>query len=215
MHSFASTSYVLPTNINRLTLTGVANISGTGNASTDSLFGGAGNDTLIAGSGVATLVGGLGNTTFVVNSTSDVVRDTSTTASNSIQSSVNFTLATNVNTLVLTGITGLLGTANSANDTLVSNTAVDTLIGGAGNETFVVNNALDVVQDTSTSANNTAQASVNYALPTHINTLILTGTAALQGTRTLVPIRSSPTLASTPSSAVLATIPSWSTTVLT
>jgi len=179
---FASVTYVLPTNVNKLTLTGVANISGTGNASADSLFGGAGNDTLIAGSGVATLVGGLGNTTFVVNSTADVVTDTSASANNVIQSSVNFTLATNVNTLVLTGTTGLVGTANSANDTLVSNTALDTLIGGADNETFVVNNTLDVVQDTSTAASNTAQASVNYALATNVNTLILTGTGALKGT---------------------------------
>jgi Ca2+-binding RTX toxin-like protein len=179
---FTSTSYVLPTNVNTLKLTGVANISGTGNASADTLTGGAGNDTLIAGSGLATLIGGLGNTTFVVNSANDVVTETSTATSNSIQSSVNFTLVTNVNSLILTGTAALVGTANSANDTLISNSGVDTLVGGNGNETFLVNNSGDVLQDTSTTATNVALASVNYSLAANVNTLVLTGTAALVGT---------------------------------
>jgi Ca2+-binding RTX toxin-like protein len=179
---FSSVSYVLPTNVNKLTLTGVANISGTGNAAADTLLGGAGNDTLIAGAGVATLIGGLGNTTFVVNSTSDVVQDTSSAKNNTIQSSVNYSLIANVNNLLLTGTAALTGTANSGNDTLSSNLSVDTLVGGAGNDTFVINNVGDIVQDTSTSASNTAQSSVNYALTSNVNTLLLTGTAALKGT---------------------------------
>jgi Ca2+-binding RTX toxin-like protein len=179
---FSSTNFVLPTNVNRLTLTGVANIEGTGNASADTLTGGAGNDTLVAGTGVATLVAGMGNTTFVVNSASDVVRDSFTATSNSIQSSVSYTLVTNVNSLILTGTAALVGTANSANDTLVSNTGVDTLVGGGGSETFIIGNSADVVQDTSTTAANVARASVSYSLATNVNTLILTGSAALVGT---------------------------------
>jgi Ca2+-binding RTX toxin-like protein len=179
---FSSATFVLPTNVNQLTLTGVANISGTGNGAADTLKGGAGNDTLIAGSGLATLIGGLGNTTFVVNSTSDVVQDASSAFSDTIQSSATYSLVANVNNLVLTGTSALSGTANAGNDTLTSNTGVDTLVGGAGNDTFVINNTSDVVQDTATSATNTAQSSVNYALAANVNTLVLTGTAALQGT---------------------------------
>jgi len=179
---FSSTDFVLPTNVNELTLTGVANITGTGNAAADTLTGGAGNDTLIAGAGAATLIGGLGNTTFVINSANDVVQDSSTTTNNSIQSSVNATLVANVNSLLLTGTAALIGTANGGNDTLASNAAVDTLVGGSGNEIFVINNSADVVQDTSTTAANTALSSVNYTLVANVNTLVLTGTAALQGT---------------------------------
>ena len=179
---YSSVSYVLPTNVNKLTLTGVANISGTGNGAVNTLIGGAGNDTLTAGVGVATLIGGLGNTTFVVNNSGDVVQDTFGSRSNTIQSSVSYTLVSNVNTLVLTGTTALLGSANSANDTLTSNTGIDTLVGGSGNDLFVINNVGDIVQDTSTTATNMAQSSVNYALAANVNTLVLAGTAALQGT---------------------------------
>jgi trimeric autotransporter adhesin len=178
---FSSATFVLPTNVNILSLTGIANITGTGNAAADTLTAGAGQDTLIAGSGVATLVGGIGNDTFVVDSASDVVEDTTTAASNTVQSNINFVLPTNVNTLVLTGSGALEGTANGGNDTLSSNTGVDTLVGGGGNDTFVINNSGDVVQDTATGASNTAQSSVNYALANNVNTLVLTGTANLMG----------------------------------
>ena len=179
---FSSATYTLPTNINVLTLTGAANVAGTGNAAADTLTAGAGQDTLTAGSGAATLIGGAWNDTFVVNSTGDVVEDSSTAASNTIQSSVNYTLVTNVNTLLFTGTAALQGAANSGNDTLISNTGLDTLIGGSGSDSFVINNSSDVVQDTATAASNAVQASVNYTLAANVNTLTLTGTSALTGT---------------------------------
>ena len=178
----SSANYVLPTNVNQLTLTGVANISGTGNTAIDTLIGGAGNDTLIAGSNATTLIGGLGNTTFVINSSADVVQDGSTTASNVVQSSVSYSLGSNVNGLVLTGTTALKGTANSGNDTLTSNAGADTLVGGSGNDIFIVTNAGDVVQDSSTTASNIAESSISYTLTANVNSLILLGTAALTGT---------------------------------
>jgi Ca2+-binding RTX toxin-like protein len=177
-----SVSYTLPTNVNALTLIGPSNIAGTGNAASDTLTGGEGNDTLYAGSAADTLIGGTGSTTFVVNATGDVVQDGSSVASNTLQTSVSYTLPTDVNSLVLTGTAALTGTANSANDTLTSNSGVDTLVGGAGNDTFVVNNASDVVQDTSTTANNSILTALTYALPTNVNDLVLTGTAAVTGT---------------------------------
>ena len=177
----SSVTYVLPTNVGQLILTGVANIEGTGNAAPDTLTAGAGQDTLVAGSGAATLIGGGGNDTFVINSASDLVQDGVTSTANTIQSSVNDTLVSNVNTLVFTGTAALTGTANSANDTLTSNTGADTLVGGTGNDTFVINNSADVIQDASTTAVNVAQSAVNYSLGANINTLLLTGTAALVG----------------------------------
>jgi trimeric autotransporter adhesin len=177
----SSLSYVLPTNVNALTLTGTANITGTGNSAADTLTAGGGQDTLIAGSGVATLVGGIGNDTFVVNNSLDVVVDAQAWANNSVQANVNYVLPSNVNSLVLTGTTALNGTANSGNDTLTSNAGLDTLVAGAGNDTFVISNSGDVVQDTVTTTSNTAQASVSYSLAANVNTLVLTGTASLTG----------------------------------
>ena len=100
----SSVSYTRAAHVNTLMRTGTGNIVGTGNAAADSLIGAAGNDTLVAGAGADTLIGGTGYTTFVVNNTSDVVIDTTTTGANAIQSpSVSFVLPTNVDTLTLTG----------------------------------------------------------------------------------------------------------------
>jgi trimeric autotransporter adhesin len=178
----SSVSYVLPTHVNSLVLTGYGNISGTGNAANDTLQANAGNDTLIAGSGVDTLIGGGGSDTFIINSASDVVVHAAPATNNIIQSSVSYSAPANVNTLMLTGTANLKATANSGNDTLVSNTGVDTLVGGTGNDTFVVNNALDVIQNASGSSSNTLQASVSYTAPTNANTIVLIGTGNIVGT---------------------------------
>ena len=61
--------------------------------------------------------------------------------------------------------------------TLTSNTGLDTLVGSSGSDYFIVNNASDVVQDTSGTAVNTIQTAFTYALPTDVNNLVLTGTA--------------------------------------
>jgi trimeric autotransporter adhesin len=179
---YSSATYTLPTNVNMLTLTGAANIEAIGNSASDTLIAGAGQDTLVAGSGVATLIGGSGNDTFVVNNSSDVVQDSVTGTTNTLQSSVSNTLAANVNNLVLTSTAALIGTGNAANDTLTANSGADTLVGGAGNDTFVISSTADVIQDTSTTAVNVAQSSVSYSLVANVNALTLTGTAALKGT---------------------------------
>jgi Ca2+-binding RTX toxin-like protein len=177
-----SVSYTLPSNVNSLTLTGPSSIAGTANAANDTLTAGEGSDTLYAGSGQDTLVGGSGNTTFVVNNAADVVQDANTVTSNVLNASVTYTLPTNVNNLVLTGTAALEGTGNGGSDTLTSNSGLDTLIGGSGNDTFIVSNAADVVQDAASTANNVIQTSLTYALPTNVNSLMLTGSAAVQGT---------------------------------
>jgi Ca2+-binding RTX toxin-like protein len=178
----SSVAYTLPTNVNALTLTGSAALVATGNSAADLITANAGNDTLVAGSGAATLIGGAGSDTFVIDSTADVVQDTATNGSNTIQASVSYSLAANANTLILGGANGLTGNANSGNDTLVADSNADTLMGGSGNETFIVNGVGDVVQDTSTSASNVIESAVSYTLPTDVNTLMLTGTGNNVGT---------------------------------
>jgi len=180
--AMALVSYVLPANVNTLILTGSGALSGTGNGGSDTLVANGGNDTLTAGSGPVTMVGGAGNDLFVVNNVADVVQDAFAGTNSTIQSSVNATLASNVNTLLLTGTVALTGSAISGNDTLVSNTGVDTLIGGTGTNYFVVNNTSDVIQAGSSPANNTIQSASSYVLSSAVNTLVLTGTGKLKGT---------------------------------
>jgi Ca2+-binding RTX toxin-like protein len=71
----SSTTYILGSNLENLTLTGISSIKGTGNdldncltgnSANNRLTGGAGNDTLDGGSGRDTLIGGIGNDVYVV-----------------------------------------------------------------------------------------------------------------------------------------------------
>ena len=87
--------------IEYLTLTGTAPINGagndianvlTGNAASNVLSGGLGNDILNGGAGIDTLNGCDGNDTYVVDTITDVIQDTS--GIDTIQSSVTISLAT-------------------------------------------------------------------------------------------------------------------------
>jgi len=205
----SSVSYVLPAHIQNLTLTGSANLTGTGNtlnnvitgnSGNDTLIAGSGSDTLIAGSGIDTLVGGTGNDTFVVNNTADVVTEQPNAGNNTVLSSVSYVQPENVQNLILTGSANLTATgnnqagvltANSGNDTLIAGTGndtliagsgIDTLVGGAGNDTFVINNVNDTIKEAPNTGNNTVLSSVSYVLPAHIQNLTLTGSANLTGT---------------------------------
>ena len=150
---FSSVSYeISDADVENLTLTGTGNIDGTGNSSAntltgnagvntlvggsgnDSLIGAGGADTLDGGSGVDTLVGGAGNDTYVVDDTSDVVTEASDEGTDTVQSSVTYTLSSDVDNLTLTGSDNINGTGNALANTLTGNSGVNTLIGGSGND---------------------------------------------------------------------------------
>ena len=159
----ASVNYTL-TNVNleNLTLTGTAT-SGTGNlddniiistntastlngaAGKDTLTGGNGADFLDGGAGNDSLTGGTGNDTYVVDSASDVINETSTLATeiDTVQASVNYTLSNNnLEKLILTG-TATSGTGNAIANTIISTNTASTLSGAAGNDTLTGGNGAD------------------------------------------------------------------------
>ncbi|MGB3421177.1 MAG: lectin-like protein, partial [Dolichospermum sp.] len=99
----------------------------------DTLNGFFGNDTLNGGAGTDTLIGGLGNDIYVVDSTTDTITENASGGTDTIQSSVTYTIAAlaNVENLTLTG-TAINGTGNAGNNVITGNGANNTLNGGAG-----------------------------------------------------------------------------------
>jgi Ca2+-binding RTX toxin-like protein len=181
-----SFSYVAPTNVQKVTLTGSADLTVTGNTLADTLTANTGNDTLIAGAGIATLIGGSGNDTFIVNNAVDVVQAKSSgTNANTLLTSVNYVASANLQNIILTGTSDLNVTggsakdvikANSGNDTLMAGSGIATLVGGTGNDTFVINNVADVIQAQSTGTNsNVMQSSVSYVMPANVQNITATG----------------------------------------
>ncbi|MGQ0689755.1 MAG: calcium-binding protein [Limnobacter sp.] len=106
---------------------------GTGN---DYLGGGAGHDTLNGGSGLDSLYGGSGNDTYIVDNTGDMVYENINEGTDTVRSSITYTLSANVENLTLTGIATINGTGNSLNNSLTGNSANNRLTGGAGNDTL-------------------------------------------------------------------------------
>ncbi len=202
---------------NFITGTGGANtLTGTalhdtidGLAGNDMLFGGAGDDLIYGGSGKDILdgqtggdemLGGADNDTYYVDNTNDVIVELFNGGTDSVTSSVTFTLSTNVEKLTLTGSSDINGTGNTLNNTITGNSGnnvlfgdlgndiinggigADTMHGGGGSDSFTVDDLGDVVVEIYDQGSDKVTASVTFALNSQVENLILTGNAVIDGT---------------------------------
>jgi Ca2+-binding RTX toxin-like protein len=228
VHSSVSFS-LAGTSIEVLSLTGSANIDGTGTNVADSIYGnsgdnalsgmdgddllsgGAGNDTLDGGNGADTMSAGLGNDYYIVDSATDVVVEAAGGGIDKIEASAHYTLATNTEVLILTGISDLNGTGTSDADTIIGNSGrnslsgaagddelsggdgndtlnggagADTMSGGIGNDLYIVDNAGDLVVELGGEGTDTIESSVSYTLAagSSIDNLALLGSGNINGT---------------------------------
>jgi Ca2+-binding RTX toxin-like protein len=67
-------------------------------------------------------------------------------------------------------------------DTLNGGTGADTMAGGAGNDTYVVDNPGDSLTEAADAGIDTVQSSIGHTLGNHVENLVLTGSANLNGT---------------------------------
>ncbi|MEA3016935.1 MAG: serralysin, partial [Sphingomonadales bacterium] len=190
----SSITYTLGTALENLELTGAGAINGTGNeldnvitgnGAANVLTGLAGNDTLNGGAGGDSLTGGTGNDLYVVDDAGDVVTEAAGEGTDTVSSSISYTLTANVENLVLTG-TATDGTGNGLDNVITGNAAsnrldggagADTMIGGLGNDLYFVDNGGDVVTEAAGEGTDTVSSSISYTLGANVENLILTGTA--------------------------------------
>ncbi|PPC94065.1 MAG: hypothetical protein CTY33_05680 [Methylotenera sp.] len=202
-------SYTLGDHQERLTLTGVEAINGTGNDlnnimigndAANQLIGNEGNDNLNGGLGADTMIGGLGNDIYVVENTLDTIVEQAGEGTDAVQSSITYTLSAEVENLTLTGTATINGEGNELNNTITGNAAdnqlighagndnlngglgADILIGGLGNDIYTVDNANDVVIEQAGEGTDRVNSNISYVLGDDLENLTLTGTDATMGT---------------------------------
>ncbi|MGH8658773.1 MAG: calcium-binding protein [Gammaproteobacteria bacterium] len=206
----SAVTYTLAENVENLVLLGVSAINGTGNALNNTLAGNSANNALDGGLGADSLAGGAGNDTYVVDHGGDAIIENLGEGTDTVKSSVTYSLPPNVENLTLTGTTAIdaVGndlanslTGNSADnalsgdagaDTLIGNagndyldggTEADQLTGGAGDDTYIVDTGGDVVTEKLNEGVDTVRSAMTFTLGANLENLVLTGTAAINGTR--------------------------------
>ena len=187
---FASISRTMGANLETLVLQGSADLQGFGNAGANTLFGNTGNNLLDGGVGADRMVGAGGNDTYFVDNAGDTVVESPGAGNDAVFASVHLTLTANVETLVLQGGADLQGYGNGLANTLYGNAGnnlldgsggVDILVGGVGNDTYFVDNADDAVVENTGEGNDAVFATANFGLSANVETLVLQGSADLQG----------------------------------
>ena len=158
-----------------------------------------GTSDLIQGGGNDTMAGGLGNDIYIVTSSTDVISESSGQGLDLVKSFVDFNLGTNganVESLVLMGTADLNATGSTSANTLVGNGGNnilddggvggnDTMVGGAGDDTYMVSNASDVITEGGAAGTDLVEANLTvgtYALGANIEDLTLMGTNNINGT---------------------------------
>ena len=195
----ASVTYTLSANVEKLIIReGSGNINGTGNALANTLtgndqnttlFGLAGNDTLDGAAGADIMFGGVGNDTYVVDDIDDAIIESANQGTDTVLSSVTYTLSDHVENLTLTG-GAYSATGNALANTLTGNasdnqldggTGADKMVGGAGNDIYIVDDLKDVVTEgvnggTDTVAILIATANGSYTLGANLERATLQNT---------------------------------------
>jgi Ca2+-binding RTX toxin-like protein len=185
------------------TLTGVENLIGSsyddvlvGYTGTNVLTGAAGNDALFGAFDDDTLLGGKDNDTLTGGTGADVLNggdgtDTASYLTAAAGLTVSLTTGTgtgdaqgdtfiSIENLTGSGFTDTLVGDGNAN-VLDGGGGIDTLQGLLGDDTYVVDNTADVILENANEGNDTVNASAHFVLSADVETLVLQGSADLQG----------------------------------
>jgi uncharacterized delta-60 repeat protein len=206
---YSAVDFTLSDNFEQLVLTGTAAISGTGNGTSNGLYGniaantltgGGGNDTLNGGAGADAMIGEGGSDVYFVDNPGDTVTEDADEGNDTVISSVTFDLGDDVENLSLTGTAAIDGTGNSRNNAMSGNAAANTLSGGGGNDSlngnggadamsggsgndaYYVDEGGDLVTEALDEGTDVVVSSITFVLPDDVENLALIGASAINGT---------------------------------
>ncbi|NGZ29275.1 MAG: calcium-binding protein, partial [Magnetococcales bacterium] len=168
----------------------------TGNDANNRLEGGEGADSLVGGAGKDTLVGGAGDDWYEVDNAGDVLVEEDGNGVDTVQVNLTtgtYTLASEFENATLLGTFTTHLTGNSGNNLLTGNSAAnildggagaDILVGGLGGDTYLVDDVLDQVVESSSLVTemDTVQSFVDWTLGSNLENLTLLGKNSLQAT---------------------------------
>ncbi len=183
-------SYTLGANVENLWLSGTAAVNVTGNSLNNQLAGNGAANILDGLAGADTMIGGAGDDIYRVDNAGDVVTESANAGTDRVESTISYTLGANVENLWLSGTAAVNVTGNSLNNQLAGNGAAnildglagaDTMIGGAGDDVYRVDNAGDVVTESASAGTDRVESTISYTLGANVENLTLTGTAAVNG----------------------------------
>jgi Ca2+-binding RTX toxin-like protein len=187
---FSTAHLRLSANVENLVLQGGADLQGYGNSLNNLIQGNAGNNLLDGDVGADVMRGGAGNDVYFVDNAGDRAIENANGGNDVVFSTAHFQLSENVETLVLQGGADLQGYGNSQANELHGNSGnnlldgrggADTMFGGAGNDVYFVDNAGDVVIENPNEGNDAVFSTAHFQLSENVETLVLQGTADLQG----------------------------------
>jgi Ca2+-binding RTX toxin-like protein len=189
---FSTASHTLSANVENLTYTGSASATLMGNELANTIIGNAEGNRLDGAGGIDSLIGGTGNDTYVVDNPGDIIVENLGGGTDLVESSSSYTLGGNLENLTYTGSGSATLTGNSLANTITGNDqgnrfdgagGIDTLIGGAGNDTYVVDNLGDIIVESLGGGTDQVDSSISYTLGGNLENLTYTGSgrASLTG----------------------------------
>jgi Ca2+-binding RTX toxin-like protein/type III secretion system FlhB-like substrate exporter len=182
--------YGLPANVENLVLQGSADLQGYGNTLVNTLTGNSGNNLLDGGGAADLMIGGDGNDTYFVDNIGDAITENANQGNDTVFATVNYGLSANVENLILQGGADLQGFGNglanviygnSGNNLIDGGGGIDLMVGGVGNDTYFVDDTSDATFENPGEGNDAVFSTAHYGLAAEVETLVLQGTADLQG----------------------------------
>lgn len=143
-------------------------------------------DTINGGAGIDTMEGGAGDDTYIVDNTKDVIIELVGEGSDTVQSSVSYTLSAEVENITATAADITL--TGNAKDNILSDGGQSTvsLKGGTGNDTYLLSGTGTTITDTGGIDTVSSAAAITLASFTTIENAILTGAGAVNITGNLL-----------------------------